>query len=279
MRSPGTDENRTSDPAVTVDLAVLEQGEGNGAPLVILHGLFGSARNWQSIARTFAEKRQVLAFDLRNHGNSPWAPTMSYGEMAQDVWVALSVRGISDYVLLGHSMGGKVAMTMALERPHSVERLVVVDIAPTAHAPVHQQLIEAMLALDLSDTPRRSDAEARLATAVPEVGLRQFLVQNLVSEDGGLRWRINLQAINSSLAELSSFPPLDPAKHYEGPTLIVAGERSTYIKSEDRPVFRRIFPHSQIVEIANAGHWVHAEQPLAFVEAVTSFLECKPFSV
>ena len=163
-------------------------------------------------------------------------------------------------------------MVMALDRPQFVERLAVVDIAPTAHAPIHRPLIEAMRNLDLTDNPRRSEAEARLEATVPEAGVRQFLVQNLVTEDGGLRWRINLQAIEASLTELSGFPASYAEKRYEGPTLIVAGGRSTYIKRADKPVFSRFFPNLRLVEIPDAGHWVHAEQPRAFLDAVGPFL-------
>ena len=240
--------------------------------MAILHGLFGSARNWRSIAQQFAAHHRVLAFDLRNHGASPWAAGMSYREMVEDLRASLAERGVERAALIGHSMGGKVAMLAALLRPNEVDRLVVVDIAPASTPPALLAYVRAMRALDLADITRRGEADIRLAAAVPDPAERAFLLQNLIIDNGTARWRINLEAIEQNFSVIIKFPELPPDACYRRPTLFISGARSDYITPEHAPTIRRLFPQSRIEHIEDAGHWVHAEQPAAFLRAVEPFL-------
>lgn len=252
-------------------LSYLEAGETvGGTPLLVLHGLFGSARNWQTLAKRFGERRHVYALDLRNHGGAPWAPTMSYPEMAEDVLRFLDDRGFARAAVVGHSMGGKTAMTLALKHPDRVERLVVADIAPVRYTHTHAPFIAAMKAADLEGRTRRSEVDAQLADAVPEAPLRSFLLQNLVLENGAFRWRINLDAAGAEMDKLIGFPDLGDAR-YEGPTLFIGGSRSDYITPESEPEIRRHFPNARIAMIPG-GHWIHAERPEEFAELVEGFL-------
>jgi pimeloyl-ACP methyl ester carboxylesterase len=254
-----------------VPLAAVEYGAG--PPLAILHGLFGSGRNWASIAQRLAEHHRVIAVDLRNHGASPWAETMDYREMAEDVRSTLRGRGHDRFSLLGHSMGGKVAMTAALEHGAAVERLVVVDIAPVAYAARHLGHVRAMRELDLAAVKRRSDADAVLAPAIPDAAERAFLLQNLVLADGRARWRLNLEAIEREMPRLVDFPAMSPGRAYQGPALFIAGNLSDYLRPEYEPVIRGLFRNAEGANIDNAGHWVHAEQPTAFLAVVEAFLD------
>ncbi len=266
-------------------LAVVEQG--SGPALAVLHGLFGSGRNWAGIARLLAAHHRVIALDLRNHGASPWAETMDYAELAEDVRATLQALGCRRFALIGHSMGGKTAMVEALAHPAEVERLVVVDIAPGAYAPRHLGYLRAMRALDLSGVARRSEADARLAADIPDAAERAFLLQNLVLDPhpdppphagegrvraGTARWRLNLAAIERAMPLLAGFPAMSPGARYEGPALFVAGGRSDYVRREHEPEIRRLFPAARIARIADAGHWLHAEQPQAFLDLVEPFL-------
>jgi esterase len=253
-----------------LSLATVEYGAG--PPLAILHGLFGSGRNWASMAQRLAAHHRVIAIDLRNHGVSPWAETMDYREMAEDVRATLQARGYDCFALLGHSMGGKVAMTAALAHGAAVERLIVADIAPVAYAVRHLGHARVMHELDLANIKRRSDADAALAPAIPDAAERAFLLQNLVLEDGRARWRLNLEAIEQEMQRLVGFPAIQAGRTYEGPALFVAGGRSDYLRPDHEPVIRRLFPNAKIANIDNAGHWLHTEQPAAFLAVVDAFL-------
>ncbi|MGF7177789.1 alpha/beta fold hydrolase [Azospirillum doebereinerae] len=259
-------------PSTPLPLTYLEAGEANGGtPLLVLHGLFGSARNWQTLARRFAESRRVYALDLRNHGGAPWADSMSYEAMADDVLRFLDDRGFARAAVIGHSMGGKVAMTLALRHPDRVERLVVVDIAPTAYTHTHAPFVAAMKAADLEGRTRRPEIESQLVDAVPEAPLRSFLMQNLVLEEGKFSWRINLDAIGGAMADLIGFP--DPGDvRYAGPTLFIGGTKSDYILPEHHDLIRRRFPKAEIAMIEGAGHWLHAERPQEFAGLVERFV-------
>jgi pimeloyl-ACP methyl ester carboxylesterase len=255
---------------VSVRLAATEAG--SGPPIVILHGLFGSARNWQSIARRLSAAYRVLAVDLRNHGASPWAGSMNYPEMAADVAAFIVERSLDTPTVIGHSMGGKVAMMLALTEQALIDRLVVVDIAPVAYR--HDRfaaLVQVLARFDPSRLRRRGDADAALAGAIPDIPTRQFLLQNLVERDGRLAWRMNLAAIEANLPEIASFPEASAA--FPGPTLFIHGERSDYVRPEHEETIRRLFPSAELAEIAGAGHWVHAEQPERFTAAVGAFLD------
>jgi esterase len=255
---------------MAIQLAATEYGEG--PPVAILHGLFGSGRNWRSIAQQLAARHRVLTFDLRNHGASPWADGMSYGEMVEDLRTSLKARAIERTALLGHSMGGKVAMLAALLDPSEVDRLVVVDIAPTPNPPTLLGYVRAMRGVDLRGTTRRGEVDVRLADAVPDPAERGFLLQNLVIDDGTAHWRLNLAAIEREFPRILAFPKLPASAAYQGPTLFIAGAGSDYIRADHEPVIRRLFPQARIIRIAGAGHWVHAEQPRAFLQAVGPFL-------
>jgi len=255
---------------MSVRLAAIDYGAG--PPVAILHGLFGSGRNWAGIAQRLAVHRQVIALDLRNHGASPWADTMGYAEMAEDVRATLEALGHRRYALIGHSMGGKSAMLEALGHGEEVERLVVVDIAPVAYKPGLLVYARAMRALDLAAIGRRAEADARLAPFVGDAAARAFLLQNLVFDGGQARWRLNLAAIERAMPGLAGFPPIPPGAAYRGPALFLSGGHSDYLRSEHEPEIRRLFPDARIARIADAGHWLHAEQPQAFLDIVEPFL-------
>ncbi len=245
---------------------------GSGPPVAILHGLFGSGRNWRSVAQHLAAGHRVLAFDLRNHGASPWADGMSYSEMVADLRASSRARGVDRPALLGHSMGGKVAMLMALLHPAEVDRLVIVDIAPAANPPNLLGYLRAMRAVDLRGVTRRAEVDVALAGAVPDPAERAFLLQNLVIDENAARWRLNLEAIERGFPQILGFPDLPAGTAYTGPALFVAGARSNYIQPQHEPGIRRLFPRARIMRIEGAGHWVHAEQPQAFLQAVAPFL-------
>ena len=243
-----------------------------GTPVVILHGLLGSARNWTGVAKQLAETQRVFALDLRNHGRSPWAPTMSFDDMAGDVAAFIERHGLPPVTLLGHSLGGKVAMRLALTRPDLVARLIVVDVAPVAYRHSLVEYIEAMRAVDLGAVTRRIDVDQELAKTIADPVMRAFLLQNLVrTPQQGYAWRAYLDAIAASLPELMGFPA-SAGLAYSGPTVMIAGGRSTYVRAEHRRVISQLFPKVEHATIAGAGHQVHADRPDEFLAAVRSFL-------
>ena len=245
---------------------------GEGPPLVILHGLFGSGRNWQGIARRLSGWRVIVA-DARNHGASPWADDMDYAAMADDVFALIDALGLDRPVLLGHSMGGKTAMTAALMRPGSIRALIAADIAPVAYVHSHLSLVRAMQAVDLTQVRRRADADAALSEAAPEPAMRDFLLQNLVFDGGTARWRINLEALAANMAALTGWSLPRGAGVYDGPSLFVHGGKSSYVTAAHRGDIRRLFPNASIVTIDGAGHWIHADRPGEFLGAVERFLK------
>jgi pimeloyl-ACP methyl ester carboxylesterase len=263
------DGNARSGP-MTVDLAA--RSVGSGRPLLILHGLFGSSSNWRHVAGLLADGHAVHTLDLRNHGASPWADSMDYGTMAADVAAWLDRHDIGSADLIGHSMGGKTAMILALTRPQRVSRLVVVDIAPVAYRHSHLGLVRAMKALPLDQIGSRGDAERLLEPEIGDRPLRQFLLQNLVAEDGRYRWRLHLDAIAACMDRLLDFPERGAAT-FDGPALFVRGADSDYIRDEHLPVIARWFRDFRLETIAGAGHWIHAEQPQRFVAVASDFLD------
>jgi esterase len=256
---------------MSVELAHAAFGE-TGTPILILHGLLGSARNWTSIAKQLADTRQVFALDLRNHARSPWADTMSFEEMAGDVAAFVERHDLSRPAVIGHSLGGKVAMRLALTRAGLVARLVVVDVAPVTYAHTFGPFVEAMQEVDLATVRQRADADRQLERAIPDAAVRSFLLQNLVKTDAGYAWRVHLEAIAANMRELLGFPPLSEDAVYRGPTLFVAGGNSRYLKPEHWPLIERLFPQAELAAIAGAGHWVHAERPAEFLDRVRAFL-------
>ena len=254
-------------------LPLYAQSFGHGAALIVLHGLFGSGTNWRSLARGLSDGCTVHLLDLRNHGRSPHADSMNYPEMANDLRAYMDEQGIEAAAILGHSMGGKVAMYFALNAPGRVTHLVVVDIAPVSTAFDHLPYIRAMQALTLGNIESRGDASQKLAAEIPDLGLRQFLLQNLVREKEAWRWRLNLDALRGNMRALQDFPIDGTDNRYLGPVLLVRGERSDYVAESHRPAVERRFPAAEIVTISEAGHWVHADQPVQFLTAVRSFLD------
>jgi pimeloyl-ACP methyl ester carboxylesterase len=239
--------------------------------LVFLHGLFGSSTNWHSLARGLADRFHVLVPDLRNHGRSPHDEDISYAALARDVAQLIDEQGLESALLIGHSMGGKAAMWLALERPERVTGLVVVDIAPVTYPNRFGVIYEALHAVDQAPVGSRGEADAILAGYLDEAGLRQFLLQNLHQVAGGWGWRMNLPALTRGMAEIVGFPTHEgPA--YPGPTLFIHGEQSDYLQPEARPVIRRLFPRARLQGVPGAGHWVYAEQPQAFSALLNEFL-------
>ncbi len=242
-----------------------------GAPIVVLHGLLGSARNWAGMGKRLGESHRVFALDLRNHGRSPWAPAMSFDAMAADVAGFIEESGLAPVMLLGHSLGGKVAMRLALIRGDLVARLVVVDVAPVVYHHSLAPYIEAMRAVDLARVRRRAEVDDQLGQTIADPAMRAFLLQNLVHTAQGYAWRAHLDAIAEALPELMGFPA-SAGLAYRGPTLVVAGGRSSYVRAIYRPVIGQLFPMVEYATIVGAGHQVHAERPDEFLAAVRPFL-------
>ncbi len=246
---------------------------GAGAPLIILHGLFGSARNWHSIAQQLADHHRVFAVDLRNHGQSFWAANMSYSDLAADVADFIRHQQLDSVAVMGHSMGGKTAMMLALQQPELVDKLVVLDIAPVTYGARFEDYIQAMQTLDLNAVSQRQMADQYLSAWIPEAGIRAFLLQNLVIQDGHFDWRINLGALSTQLPQLLDFPSeIVVGQQFAKPTLFVAGERSNYITVNDHDLIRQYFPAVHLETVANAGHWLHADQPAALLTHLRAFL-------
>ena len=256
---------------MTVELAISETGAGD--PLVILHGLFGSKRNWWSIARQLADTRHVVVADLRNHGASPWDPVHDYPALAADVARLVETRLGGRAAVIGHSMGGKAAMMLALERPELVERLVVVDIAPARSPGNSADMLRALDRVPLDRCARRADVEAALAGDVPDTRVRSFLAANVVSGPDGLAWGVNLDAFARHLDDIIGFPDVPPGRTFAGSTLFLAGGRSPYVRPEQHSAILRLFPAARIETIPGAGHWLHADAPEEFLAAVRPFLE------
>jgi len=247
--------------------------QGDGEPLLILHGLFGSARNWSGIAKRLGRDYQIITVDLRNHGDSGHAAAMTYEDMVADLDGLLQELELETAYFLGHSMGGKAAMGFALTHPGKTAGLVVVDIAPVPYRSAHQPFLDAMQSLPLAQLSGRDDAAARLqAAGVTDAVIRQLLLQNLVRRDEGYAWRLNLKALRQHMDELASFPRDWPHAGYTGPVCFLAGGASDYVRPEYYPEIRRLFPAATIKTLENAGHWVHADQPEAFTEAVRDFM-------
>lgn len=245
---------------------------GQGEPLIILHGLFGTLDNWQTLGKQLAEHYSVYIPDQRNHGRSPHTPEMNYPALAEDLRHFMESHWIYQSHIVGHSMGGKTAMQFALEHPDMVDKLVVVDIAPKAYEPAHETIFEALLSVELDQLADRSEADAVLKRRIDDRGIRQFLLKNLSrNKDEGYRWKMNLPALHEHYHEILGEVRGDHP--YEGPVLFIRGERSSYILDEDGEAIRRFFPNAEIETVRDAGHWVHAEQPEAMLRLITGFLE------
>lgn len=246
---------------------------GTGRPIVILHGLFGMGDNWRTFARMTEHQATSILVDLRNHGRSPHSEEMSYAAMAADVRALLEELGLTSAVIMGHSMGGKVAMTLALETPGAVERLIVVDIAPRAYAPHHQDVIRAISSITPADLLSREGVEIRLASILGDDATTvQFLMKNLTrDEQGRLQWKSNIPVLLTAYTHIVE--AITAPHAFEGPTAFIRGERSSYIRDTDLPGIHALFPSAELITIPGAGHWVHADQPRAFADAVLGLLD------
>ncbi|KAM7148055.1 sn-1-specific diacylglycerol lipase ABHD11 isoform 2-T2 [Molossus nigricans] len=256
----------------------LLDGEAARPALVFLHGLFGCKTNFNSIAKALAQQtgRRVLTVDARNHGDSPHSPDMSYEVMSQDLQDLLPRLGLVPCVLIGHSMGGKTAMLLALQRPELVERLVAVDISPVETTPSldFPAYMAAMKAIDIPDEVSRSCArklaDKQLSSLIQDPAVRQFLLTNLVEADGRFVWRVNLDALAQHVDKILAFPPRQ--EFYPGPTLFLLGGNSEFVHPSHHPEIRRLFPRAQMQTVPNAGHWIHADRPQDFMAAIRGFL-------
>lgn len=244
---------------------------GQGHPLIILHGLFGTQENWRTLSKAFAQKFQVFALDQRNHGRSPHSQIFTYEAMTEDLHEFMREHALASAYLLGHSMGGKVAMRFAVTYPDLVDSLVVVDIAPKVYPPGHDDVFAGLYALDLRTLRSRQDADAALAHHLPNLALRQFLLKNLErTESSAFRWRINLDGIRDNYAEM--LKGFDLTGTCTQPTVFIKGADSGYIKDDDIVTIRALFPRARLVTIPGTGHWVHAEAPREFARIVIEFL-------
>jgi pimeloyl-ACP methyl ester carboxylesterase len=245
---------------------------GEGQALVILHGLFGSGDNWLTVSKLLSEKHQLILIDQRNHGRSPHSQDWNYDCMADDLYELIQDLNLQNPILMGHSMGGKTVMQFAIRYPQVASKIIVVDISPKPYPLHHQTILEGLLNVQLANITSRQEAEAQMTPFIEQSDVRQFLLKNLYRLDSGqFAWRINLPLIVEKIAEVgvgqSSATPIIT------PTLFVRGQLSNYIKDSDWPAMQQLFPNSELVTVADAGHWVQAEQPVNFVAAVKPFIE------
>lgn len=245
---------------------------GQGQPLVILHGLFGSLDNWLGVTPRLAEHFHVFVVDLRNHGQSPHSAEMNYPLMAEDVVKFFDARGLAQAAVLGHSMGGKVAMQFALSHPGRVGKLVVVDMAPRVYKPSHAAIFAALLALDLNSFQTRQQIEDVLGPAIPNLVVRRFLLKNLGRDEAGkFFWKINLRGIAENYPLLGE--ALAATTPFLKPALFLRGGKSNFITAADEPLIRQLFPQAEMQTIDAAAHWVHADKPEEFTDRVLKFLQ------
>ncbi|MCR1781762.1 alpha/beta fold hydrolase [Nocardioides carbamazepini] len=253
-----------------------------GSRVVFLHGLFGQGKNWTGIAKQLAERHRVLLVDLPHHGRSPWPARFDFADAAADVLATLADwagPGAEPVTLVGHSLGGKVAMVLALLHPERIERLCVADISPVAYPESREfpGYIAAMRGMDLGQVVHRSDADRLLEPAVPDTTVRSFLLQNLRRDPtapSGWAWQVNLDVLDRDLAVIGEWPEaqLTDVPPYDGPVLWLAGGRSSYVRPEYEPAMDRWFPRNRKVTLKDTGHWLHSERPELFLEVLRRFL-------
>jgi pimeloyl-ACP methyl ester carboxylesterase len=244
--------------------------EGSGFPVVILHGFLGSSDNWRATSKRLSPSYKIYTLDLRNHGQSPHSERMTYPIMADDLRELFEREQISEAHLVGHSLGGKVAMQFATSRPDRISKLIIVDIAPRAYPPSQRSILAALERLELQDFKAFGEIEAALAATIPEAAVRQFLMKNIVRVAPGFQWRIDLASIAKSYDELTK--AIIPDGIYDKPALFMRGGRSDYIADTDLAAIQAIFPRAELVTIASAGHWLHADATDEFLQVVTDFL-------
>ena len=246
------------------------QVHGDGLPLILVHGLLGALDNWRSMSKRLATRYRVYSVDLRNHGHSPHSEMMNYSVMAQDLSEFFNAHSIESAFILGHSLGGKIAMQLALESPARVDKLIVADMAPKSYLPVHRPLLVTLRQLNLGRLKSFVDAEAALAPAIGDAALRQFLIKNLErARDGSFHWRIALDSIIANYDELIKAIRSD--NRFDKPVCFLRAGRSEYIEAGDLTLIREHFPCAELRTIADAGHWLHIEAPDEFFRIVTDF--------
>ena len=245
---------------------------GNGPPVVILHGLFGSGRNWVQLANALADTHRVYLPDARNHGASPWGQTMSYSDMALDVLALIEREQLQRPLVIGHSMGGKTAMALALEHPQAIGGVAVIDIAPEPYTDQFSPYVAAMRGLDVAAATSRKEVRQALAQSLGGEAPVDFLIQNLRRHDERFDWRLNLLAVAVCMQDLCGFSEQRMRECYQGPALFVAGADSDYVRPESLAGIQRLFPRAGLEQIADAGHWVHADQPEALLRALHGWL-------
>ena len=242
-----------------------------GLPILLAHGLFGQGRNLGALARRLSDARPVVTVDMRNHGDSFHDAVHDYVTMAGDLAdVIADLGGQADVV--GHSMGGKAAMALALTRPDMVRKLAIMDIAPVAYDHTQEHLIDAMESLDLSAVDRRSTADAMLAERVDDPGVRAFLLQSLDLKSDPKAWRLNLPALRDQMGQILGWPEDLPKAGFSGPVLEIAGEWSDYLSEAGQAALREHFPQARVIRVKDAGHWLHADAPEAVAQILVSFL-------
>lgn len=246
---------------------------GEGQPLIIMHGLFGQSDNWNSLAKHFGEQGlEVYTVDLRNHGLSPHSDEWTYKAMSDDIHELINDLNLEKVILLGHSMGGKVAMQYAIDEPGKLDKMIVADMSPRFYPLHHESVIKGLNAVDLSAMKTRKEVEEILSTYISDHGTKQFLLKNIYwKENGQLDWRFNLKVITEKIAQIGEATPTDSVS--EVPSLFIKGENSNYIQEEDEKLISHIFPHSMFETVADAGHWIHAEKPKEFFECVMKFIK------
>ena len=237
---------------------------GQGPPVVVLHGLFGAGRNWLTVARRMSTEFSFILVDLRNHGRSPHTQSMTYLDMVDDVLQLIDGLRLDRPILVGHSMGGKAAMTLALLHPEKIRRLINIDIGPVSYPDRFAEMITAMLSLDLSTISRRNQADDALSSAIPETSVRQFILQNLSFSAGVASWRANLPTLQQQMPHILGPLPVAADISYDGDTWFIRGELSDRITQQHLPVIRQRFPYHHIETVRGGGHWPHAEAPEEF---------------
>lgn len=243
---------------------------GEGKPIIILHGVFGSLDNWLTIGKKLSESFKIYLVDLRNHGDSFHDEEFTYEAMAGDLVNFIKDEKIDNPVIIGHSMGGKVAMKFGVNHPELFDRLIIVDIAPRAYPPHHQNILKGLNSIDLKALKSRKEADEQLASYVPEPGERQFLLKNLKREGENFTWKLNLPVITEKINNIGE--GLEDKLATDKPTLFIRGENSDYITNKDNISIVAFFPNSEVKTVKNAGHWVHAQNPEAVIELITGFV-------
>lgn len=256
---------------MAVKLNALRFENPSAPPLVILHGLLGASRNWSTIGRALQPRFDVHALDLRNHGSSPHTETMRWPELTGDVRSYIQAAGLGEVYLMGHSLGGKIAMKLACDSPKLIRKLVVVDIATKPYPPYHDKEFRAMKRVPSGALDNRKEAEELLKPLVPDWGMRQFLLTNLVRAEFGFKWQVNLEVLHASL-QIIRQNSLQGSDTFDGPTLLITGGKSDFVEDRDLADMRKVFSTFQAITLPKAGHNVHVEDRKGFLAALNGWL-------